>query len=51
MYGTVQVGVRDQLPFAGIYFIFRNDLAGDKVFPDTPEVTENPTAAVIDSAL
>ncbi|KAK0136901.1 hypothetical protein N1851_026923 [Merluccius polli] len=42
--GTVQVAVRDQLPVAGVDLILGNDLAGNKVFPTAPEVTENPTA-------
>ncbi|KAK0144398.1 hypothetical protein N1851_017218 [Merluccius polli] len=42
--GTVQVAVRDQLPVAGVDLILGNDLAGNKVFPSAPEVTENPTA-------
>ncbi|KAK0156645.1 hypothetical protein N1851_000121 [Merluccius polli] len=40
----VQVAVRDQLPVAGVDLILGNDLAGNKVFPSAPEVTENPTA-------
>ena len=44
--GTVQVAVRDQLPIVGVDLILGNDLAGNKVFPSAPEVTENPTADV-----
>lgn len=46
MSGTVQVAVRDQLPIAGIDLILGNDLAGNRVFPSAPEVTEPPTADV-----
>lgn len=38
--GTVRVGVRDQIPVAGVELILGNDLAGVKVFPSLPEVKE-----------
>ncbi len=44
--GPVRVGVRDQLPVSGVDLILGNDLAGKKVFPTFPEVTESPTADV-----
>lgn len=44
--GPVCVGVRAELPIAGVDLILRNDSAGKKVFPTVPEVTEIPTADV-----
>lgn len=44
--GSVRIGVRDQLPVPGVDIILGNDLAGNKVFPSVPEVTEIPTADV-----
>ncbi|CAI5691564.1 unnamed protein product [Oreochromis niloticus] len=41
--GEVKLGVRPQLPVAGIDIILGNDLAGCKVFP-LPEVVETPLA-------
>lgn len=44
--GRVRIGVRDQLPVTGVDIILGNDLAGQKVFPTVPEVTEVPFADV-----
>lgn len=49
--GTVRVGVRDQLPVAGVDLILENYLAGVKVFPTTPEVTDEPAVDVCEMAI
>lgn len=45
--GPVRLGVLDQLLVTGIDLILDNDLAGKKVFPVAPEVTENPVAECV----
>lgn len=48
--GTEQVGVKDQLPVAGVDLILGNEFAGGKMFPATPEAAENPAADVFGHA-
>lgn len=48
--GTEQVGVKDQLPVAGVDLILGNEFAGGKMLPATPEAAENPAADVFGHA-